>query len=449
MSWTHTIHLIVPHASEPRILMRREDAGWALPHIQATSDWEPDLPGVLEQIMRELGIRASLLHCPYGLRHEEPSHSDAIWVLELHPIEQRVTGEHHVRWVNRSEFLELPLARPVHRAVIERDLLERETGKVPEQRPAWSRAGWLNDARTWMQEQLDALGYEIMAPVEQVKNWSISAVLRQSTNRGCVYLKATLSWQLAANEAVVTRELAALFPSMIPTPIAVHPAQPWMLLPDVGDVVQWDSTPEERATIIRQFGALQRASTAQLRALFAAGCVDRRLHVLADQIEPFLHNPLALSGLSDSEVNRLRSLAPVLQQTCDALAQYAVLPALMHGDLNLGNIAASERGYTVFDWTDACVGHPFIDMFIIYYDETNPAAQHMLRDAYLSNWADLESPARLLEAWQLAQPLCALHQAISYTNIMEAVEQGTQHELSGAAEWLRKILAFHAPSDDS
>lgn len=427
--------------------MLREDAGWALPHIQTASGWEPDLPSVLEQIMRELGIRASMLHRPYGLRHEEPSHSDAIWVLELHPSEQCVTGEDHGRWVNQSEFLELPLTRPEHRTVIERDLLERETGNVPEQRPAWSRAGWLNDARTWMQDQLDALGYEISEPVEQVKNWSISAVLRQSTNRGRVYLKATLSWLLAANEAVVTRELAVLFPGIIPTPIAVHPAQPWMLLPDVGDVVGWDSTPEQRATIIRQFGALQRASTAQLNALFTAGCVDRRLHVLADQIEPLLRNPVALIGLSASEVNRLRSLAPVLRQACDALAQYAVLPALMHGDLNLGNIAVSASRYTVFDWTDACVGHPFIDMFIIYNDETDPAAQHMLRDAYLSNWVDLESPARLLEAWRLAQPLCALHQAISYTNIMAAVEQGTQHELSGAADWLRKILAFYTPSD--
>jgi len=52
---------------------------------------------------------------------------------------------------------------------------------------------------------------------------------------------------------------------------------------------------------------------------------------------------------------------------------------LVHGDLHADNIARTGRGYVLFDWTDACVGHPFVDFVTFVYNfgptSNDPAAR--------------------------------------------------------------------------
>ncbi|HYN88086.1 MAG TPA: hypothetical protein VER55_06130 [Ardenticatenaceae bacterium] len=56
-------------------------------------------------------------------------------------------------------------------------------------------------------------------------------------------------------------------------------------------------------------------------------------------------------------------------------------------------------------------------------------------------WAGYESPERLLEAWTLAKPLCALHHAVSYRHIVATLEEHTKLEpFSAGYYWLRRIL---------
>jgi hypothetical protein len=49
----------------------------------------------------------------------------------------------------------------------------------------------------------------------------------------------------------------------------------------------------------------------------------------------------------------------------ERLAGHAVPPSLVHGDLHLANVARGPRGCRFFDWTDACVAHPFLDLATI------------------------------------------------------------------------------------
>ena len=44
----------------------------------------------------------------------------------------------------------------------------------------------------------------------------------------------------------------------------------------------------------------------------------------------------------------------------------------------------------IFDWTDACVAHPFIDMIAIGYEEDEAVAARLL-DAYLAEWSGVAS----------------------------------------------------------
>jgi len=76
-----------------------------------------------------------------------------------------------------------------------------------------------------------------------------------------------------------------------------------------------------------------------------------------------------------------------------------------------------------FDWTDACVAHPFFDLATIRRGTAFTDAvcedelRERLREAYLPEWASFEPPGRLARAWELAAPLGALHQAVSYRSL--------------------------------
>jgi aminoglycoside phosphotransferase (APT) family kinase protein len=144
--------------------------------------------------------------------------------------------------------------------------------------------------------------------------------------------------------------------------------------------------------------------------------------------------------LDAAEIERLRAFGPQLQTACAELAGYAVPPTLVHGDIHLGNVARSAGSYVFFDWTDACVAHPFFDTISIFGAE-DPNVQVRLRTSYLGVWAAYEPIERLLEAWELAKPLCALHQAVSYQHIVATLEDTSKPELaSGLTYWLRTLL---------
>jgi len=129
------------------------------------------------------------------------------------------------------------------------------------------------------------------------------------------------------------------------------------------------------------------------------------------------------------------------------LALYDVPSTLGHGDLHGDNVARQGDDYLLIDWTDACVMHPFLDMIIISYVEKGKLQTH-LRDQYLSHWRAFEKRARLREAWDIAQPLMCLHQAISYQVILDHIEPGARDDLAwGPPYWLRRILELYGTTN--
>ncbi len=171
------------------------------------------------------------------------------------------------------------------------------------------------------------------------------------------------------------------------------------------------------------------------------GCIDRRPAWLARAASELLRDDEALAGLEEHEIARLRSLEPLLVAACHRLAEGPVPDALVHGDLHLDNVARVGGSYVFFDWSDACVAHPFLDLIDIHSEE-DKAVRTRLRDAYLSVWADYASPDDLLALWNLSAPLASLNQAVSYRHIFASIERGSTQNLDWALpHWLRLVLA--------
>ena len=311
----------------------------------------------------------------------------------------------------------MPATPPAARVVEE---LERGPGGDGGQ--PWAARGWFAEAERWLRSTMERLGRPLTGPVRQARVWRLSCLLRAPTGDGDVWFKANTTSPLFVNEGVVMGALAGLFPGQVPAPLAVEPERGWMVLADFGEEVGWEAPMEVVEEVTQTYARMQVEATAGLPGVDAA------------------------TWLSPDEEAGLRAAVPGLQARCAELAGNAVPPVLVHGDLHLSNVARRPGGYLFFDWTDACVAHPFLDLATIrrgtaFVDAADEAElRERLRQAYLPEWASFEPPGRLARAWELAAPLGALRQAVSYRSLATR-PPGDPHMAQSTAWWLRQVLA--------
>ena len=424
---------LVRHPNEPRVLLLRSDRTWRPPRaLVDLSTWVADCRALLPAYERRLGLR------PWLLRHVSVDHDEDRDVLET-AQELELDGAWeipaHGRWVARDELDRLRL-RDDERALVS-TYLDR-LGDVPPERPPWSRPGWRGELRGWLEAELARLGRRLVG-LEQVKVWSISTVLRVETDRGDLYFKVSAPLPLFVDEAAVTDRLAARFPGYVPAPVAVDRERAWMLF-EPFDVVGWDTPLETRCELLRRFAGLQVRAAARVDELLADGCLDRRPAVLERQLDELLDDRAALHRLTTAEVRSLRRLRPALHDGIGRLDALGLPATLVHGDLHPGNTTWLDGTLAYFDWTDACVAHPFVDLHTLQWqpDEAVRAAQ---LDAYLEPWREVAAEVKLREAVALARVVTPLHHAVSYSTITRSTEPAARPELDATHSFLREALA--------
>ena len=440
--WQSHIYLVLPHSRQPLVLMLPEDQSWTLPHLRYDGRIVLANIAPIPQLMQQyLGVRTTVLRRAF--MDEVQNTLNVVYVLENHSPEW--TPPPGCQWVGHDALGDLPFAISEHRAVIATYLDDVTFGAVPELRAPWARLGWFAAAQSWMESQLDRLDMIRMAPIEQVRTWGISCILRVRTMSGDVYLKVSSTRPLFAREAVLVQALATLFPDRVPVLLAIDAERGMMLLADFGHELRGNTDVQSWENALCTFARLQRKSTAYVEELLTQGCRDRRLDTLAVHMEYLLGDAEALSALQPEEVVQLRRLVPRLRAMCDELGAYRVPTTLVHGDLHPGNIAVCNDTFVFFDWTDACVAHPFFDLSHMLLETrllTDPNVAHdRLLEAYLDVWTHCEPKHRLRQAWTLARPLAALHQAISFQYMVAGLETAAKPELAwGIAFWLRQLL---------
>jgi hypothetical protein len=365
-----------------------------------------------------------------------------------------VTPAPGMAWVGREG---LDGAAPGDDAATAAEVLDGLSGGTAlAARPPWEGPAWFGETERWLLASLERLGTEATGPVRQVLVWELSSVLRAPTPGGDVYLKASVDSPLFGDEGAMTALLAELYPDSVPAPPAVDRDRRLTLLADFGEVIGWNAPADIRDEALRAFARIQVDATAHTGRLLAAGFLDRRLDWLAAEARAWLPEIEATgrlpsidasTWLSPEEMAEVRDAGPRLAELCAELATFAIPPSLVHGDLHLGNVAYGKRGGCLFfDWTDACVAHPFMDVAVTIEDDEEPVRRRRV-DAYLAEWAAFEPPERLLRAWLIADPLSALHHAISYRSIVESLAPPfDQHMASSTASWLRRMLD-RLPSD--
>jgi hypothetical protein len=443
-AWQSRLAGLLPHPDQPAVLVLPEGAGWTLPQVVlADRVWFLELGRASRRLSARLGQPVTALRTLAFDTDEERQRVAGIFEVEAsQPSAAPSVGG---RWVGAAESATLPLAVPADRAHIQTYLAERASGLVPSQRPPWARPGWYPAVLAWIAEQLTRQGYGPVERIEQYRVWGLSCLLRAHTARGYAFFKAAASFPLAAHEARLTAALAERFPAHLPTPIAIDAERHWLLLADFGTPLGREAAVTTLAAAYRAFGDLQVAWAGRGAELLASGCVDRPLERLADQIDPFLAELDDHPGLDATARERLRALGPALVARCRHVAGSVLPPTLVHGDLGPHNMALRDGQVLFFDWAEACVSHPFLDL-VEAMAEPDTAVATALREAYLAAWAAWAPPEELREVWRLATPLSALHVAISSHIIQRNLEPVARAPLGWSVpHWVGIVLDTMRP----
>lgn len=342
------------------------------------------------------------------------------------------------------------------------------TGRdAPPQRPPWARPGGAAPFLAWVDAQVRAAGAVPSGPPEVVQQWSISYVVRQPTDQGAFFAKAVGAYFAA--EPALTALLAdgESRASVLPQVVTTDPDHGWLLLADAGILAADERTGDtetgtdpraarptslgERA--LTALAELQTAWVSRTDALLAAGAAGRPLENLATDLADALaelgeaEQLLPSRALGADERARLAAAPALVAARADEVAAAAFPATLLHGDLHPGNAGVRADGSVVLlDWSDAAVGHPFLDA-TLWLSREPPAAREALRTAYATGWVPCSAPrgrsvaddAALLER---CVALGAAYQVVTAARLMGAVEPDARAEFAGGVlGWSRALLA--------
>ncbi|GIH08245.1 hypothetical protein Rhe02_63120 [Rhizocola hellebori] len=315
-------------------------------------------------------------------------------------------------------------------------------------RPPWYRTGWAERADAYVDEVLAATGRRRLGDSQQVKHWSLSAVLRTAADGGDVFLKSGLPPY--AHEPAVTSWLATQGCGPFATIVAAAAPDAWWVANDFGGADGQKGSPADQARILAQLCRVQVAMLDQTEALFALGCRPLRMADLASTIPDLLSRddlwaaPKELRNLHRAfdahEATQLRGLGSFLSRCCADLETAGMPDTLIHGDFHPGNAVLRADGVLLHDWSFAAIGNPLLDLACARYD-ASPEQAAAGFDAYLSGWSGVVDPAALRRAWRPAGPISAFAELVKFVGLVDLVgEAHAFNYLPVVYGWARRLL---------
>jgi hypothetical protein len=297
--------------------------------------------------------------------------------------------------------------------------LARLAGHADPRTPPWMQPGWLERVSRWIAERMTAAGMPPTGPSRMTYQSPIGTVLRTRSNKRDVYLKCPAPHFRA--EASITRALAGRTPGWVPDVIDIEQTEGWLLMFDLGDrQMGW----EPAATWpdgLRRLGEVQRAWVGHADELVAAGAQRRPLEELTATVPGLIDVDGLADRLAPSLLERWQATIPRLVGACRELEDIDLPDALVHGAAHQWNIALTDHGLVVFDWSDGAAGPSFVDLAVFLRRTKDLSFRRVLRDAYLDAWAGVAPRDRLERAAELAMAVGALYQVVTYQALLPAL----------------------------
>lgn len=327
---------------------------------------------------------------------------------------------------------------------------------TPEYPPIpWFQEGWQQQVDRRTRQAIQSVDYDILSESEQVRVSPWSEVRRTLTDHGAVYMKTTAP--VLRYEIALTQKLESWRPDLMPVVLASDETEGWMLLEDAGDTLR--SRMESPAdlkywqTILPVYAEFQQQMIAHQEELLNLQILDRRLEVLPSLFASLLEDREMLlieqeDGLTKAQYVRLRELIPFYMEGCDQLAAFGIPQSIHHDDFHDGNIFLKDGKYTLADWGETCLAHPFFTMNVTLRSaayrvglEANSPEITELRDLYLKCWSQYGDLDTLREALDLALKLATVSRALTWYQVLKGVDEiHRAAEIDAVPGWLAEYL---------
>jgi hypothetical protein len=340
---------------------------------------------------------------------------DGLHVLALRGDPGLVTGG---AWLPVADLPE-PFGSRVRTAV------EQHVDGAPSRRPDWYRPGWHDRVETWIDDRLAAVGRRRTGSLRTHRVWAISAVYQVPTEEGSLWLKACCDHFRA--EAAILHRVSRRLPDLVPVVVAAADAEGWLLMEPLAGAGDDDRAAGAAEALAPVWAAAQLASLGWLDELHAAGCPDRGLEPTIVAWRAVLDGHPELALLAEDERAAVLASTDEVEARVRELWSTGLPDTLSHGDLHLGNVAYDGRVLRLFDWTDACVTHPFLDASHLAYfiaSGSDDGAAERLARAFAEPWRAAFPDADVDRALALAPLADLVFQAVTFAGIATAAEDG-------------------------
>jgi aminoglycoside phosphotransferase (APT) family kinase protein len=340
------------------------------------------------------------------------------------------------RFVEATALDDPELAR-----VVARSLLELDPARTPPGRPDWFRPAWFDRVEEWIDEVLTGSGRRRTAPIRPVKLWSISAVARVATDGGDLWLKAPCAHFRA--EARVHPTVARLFPDLVPELVAVEETEGWLLMEPMVGAEDGDRADGAGLEVATRWAEAQIEAVDRVDELVAGGCRRRGVEETLAGFRGVLATSSELALLTHEQVAAIHAAADRIEALVREFWAAGVPDTLSHGDLHLGNVAWDGSSLRIFDWTDGCITHPFLDASHLAHFTRAVPGDAGLESTYAERWRAAYPHADIDRTLELARFVDLVFQAITFDDIVDTTEAQSRWELGGVVADILRTLATH------
>jgi hypothetical protein len=255
----------------------------------------------------------------------------------------------------------------------------------------FSRCGWLQEAIGWLKGRepgLDAWPVH----VRQLNGGRGFVLLScEFGNRRVFWLKATGNPN--ENELAITRALAEISPNSLPRIVAIHSESNAWWMEDSG-ACACDVTLAQLMLTAFSLAELQLKTVHESHRLLTVGAADQRLPVLRgklNEVMEYVANAMlrqASTRVPALSADQLARLSDSLHDALSNLMECEFPDAVLHGDLNAGNVLFQDAHCVFTDWSEAAVGNPLINFHHLCRLNAEADRQNMpiVQNAYLAGW---------------------------------------------------------------
>jgi hypothetical protein len=427
-------HALVPDATRSRLLV----VGGGVPTLPSWTLVDGELIDSLRMARSAFGITSPFLRT---VRSDwAPDQGESQTLFEFDAVPAGWHGPPGRQWLDLDAAIAGGLDAGPFAADVAHWIEELRSRFVPPVRAAWARPGWFEATSAWLVDVLRRLGRTRTGPIEQLGSWAVSSGLAVETDQGRVIVKSVP--RLFGHEPELTRALAARHPGRVPDVLAVDPERGHLVMAAFGGAQLGTEEPSRWAEGLVEMARIQQAWIGRREEAAALGVEDRTLAVLGRELESIITDEQTSPGLDREKRGRLLANLPRYHDIIRSLQAGPIPETLVHGDLHPWNVQRDGDRLVIFDWSDSCWSHPFLDVATFTVRTEDVAAREAMRSAYLAAWADWADPSTMLESLRWAELLMEFHVAITWRRLAAIFEPGSHAFVDrGAQRHLEMALA--------